>query len=134
MTGVSGRIRFYYGSSKAIHELLLDSKLNQTLRKLLNREAMSVQPSSLPNVSSKTLQSGWIGESECHPFETLDHLGAIGAELENVLDKFSYESRIIYKILDFVPNSSLVTDISKVLAGIMLGISFNTAIEKRDNS
>lgn len=126
------RVRFFYGNSKKISELELNSTLTKKVLKLTSKKTPE-----LPNellVNSETLQAGWIGQNDMHPFQTLDILGELAKNLITDFENVIFLEQDFLNLFEDAPNRSVHSDIPKTVAGILLGIAFNTRVQNENRS
>jgi DNA (cytosine-5)-methyltransferase 1 len=128
------RVRFFYGSSKSISELLLDENLRSNLEHRLPKKVFVRLPKMLKNLSSDKLQAAWVGGDGTHPFEATDMLGVLGGEIEALLPEEERIQLILGEVLRGKVNQSLLKNPSKTLAGIILGVAFNENIKDVDQN
>lgn len=124
------RVRFFYGSSTSIHELLLDEILKEQLVNLLPKKSFLKLPERLENITSESIQTAWVGGAGTHPFTVSDRLGLYGAKIESFLAKDYALASIIKDVLPGKLNRSLTEEPKKTIAGLILGIAFNESIAK----
>jgi DNA (cytosine-5)-methyltransferase 1 len=128
------RVRFYYGSSTSINELVLDSELKEKIERIIPGKAFLKISPQLRKLTSQGIQAGWIGNEESHPFEITDELGGLGSKIENKLPSDEALVEVINLLLPGRINRSLIDSPKKTVAGLILGVIFNESIQKEDNN
>jgi DNA (cytosine-5)-methyltransferase 1 len=118
-------VRFFFGSSKSISEVVLDEGLGEAAAALLGIKFPLCMPAPM-NVSSESLQSGWTAKSDVSAFDVLDALGALSLGLLEKHTNTDFRSLDLSSLLGRPVNRSLNVDPVRVLVGIVVGSSFNS--------
>ena len=93
-------ISFYYGNSKSIKKLNLDSRIKKKVEKLIKIkfESFFKDHNDLLKIKSSSLQESWIRKSEnFYPFEYIDRIGSLVLLIDKKLKKLILIEMIYYQ-------------------------------------
>ncbi len=131
-------IKFFYGSSKKINQVLFtDKKYNAILDRLKTQKI--VLDDELKNtmnyvltISSKELQKKWTHKlkDSLHPYDVLDKLSELGLSIKTKLDNIRISDAEFSSIVGDNLNSKLFEHKALILSGILTGYVFNENIRK----
>ena len=121
-------ISFYYGNSKSIKKLNLDSRIKKKVEKMIKIKFKSFfrDHNDLLKVKSTLLQKSWISKSEnFYPFEYIDRIGSLVLPIENKLMKFNFNRNNLLSIFDENSNKKINDNLTKIISGIIIGCTIN---------
>jgi DNA (cytosine-5)-methyltransferase 1 len=130
-------IKFFYGNSKKIREIVLDSSLldhmqkNNSIKTEIKRIRESIKKARLTNLSSNGLQDAWCHKDEefMHPYDFIDSVGKI-VDLFPSID-FDHAAAVSDLMQSFGNPSGfekVVRNSVKVLAGLLVGSLLNVDV------
>lgn len=148
---VTWGVKFFFGNSKHIREIALDSDLEQRLKSEITINSRLVEIESIlkalmliSSVQGDELQKVWNRSAEhgSHPYEIVDKIGADVSNVIQFIDQHEIPAKfIISRILevdnDQVGFSKILKNSKNVLAGFLVGCACNrilsaSSFEKSD--
>lgn len=131
-------MKFYYGSSKKINEVIFNEQRFNSILTLLNDQNIDIDRNTkeLQNyalkISSEALQERWIHQTEDkpHPYQVLDELGNFALEIKISIDNLEVSDEAFSAIVGDNLNLKLYENKTLVLSGILAGYIFNENIKK----
>lgn len=131
-------IKFFYGSSKKIHQTDFTRAKVDKLLSLFESQNLNVNDKideiitfSKP-LSSQKLQMRWIHKSldEIHPYDVLDKLSTLGLNLRDSIINLNISDSEFNSIIGDSLNAKLYDNKILIISGIILGYYFNENIDK----
>ena len=131
-------VKFFYGSSKKINQVLFtDKKYKEIIKRLktqdinINKEILEIITYS-KTISSKKLQKRWTHKSKenPHPYIVLDKISELGLILNKRLSNVKISDSEFTSVVGDNLNSKLFESKSLILSGIIMSYLFNKNIKK----
>ncbi|WP_299164224.1 DNA cytosine methyltransferase [uncultured Eudoraea sp.] len=131
-------IKFFYGSSKKINQVLFTHKKYKQIIEFLKVQDVRIDCelneliSFSKTVSSSQLQKRWTHKSKeyTHPYDVLDKLSEFGLNLKKSLLNVNISDSEFTSIVGNNLNAKLFDNKGLILSGIVLGYVFNKNIKK----
>lgn len=131
-------VKFFYGSSKKINQVIFTDKQHREILKVLKTQNIDINPElkALENysksISSKSLQKRWIHKSKelTHPYSVLDKLSELGLFLKKRITNIKISDSEFTSIVGENLNTKLFDHKSLILSGIITGYIFNKKMKK----
>ncbi len=131
-------IKYFYGSSKKINQVLFTDKKHKEILKVLKTQSIDIDTelkeiTSYSNtISSKELQKRWTHKSQefSHPYSVLDKLSELGLNLKKRLSAIDISDSEFTSIVGDNLNAKLFDNKALILSGIVAGYVFNKNIKK----
>ena len=124
-------VKFYYGNSKKINELLLGKKTLKLIKKnfSFNKKNLFVEHESLLNLNSKKLQKSWSNLSEEYDnFKVLDSIGIVSDRVVKSIN-IPIDKELLTTLLKSPYNKKLDSLQKQVISGIYVGSLININIK-----
>jgi DNA (cytosine-5)-methyltransferase 1 len=126
-------IRFYYGTSKRIMEVAINTELFDKVQKTLKYQKIDIKKEiqSLEiygrGISSESLQKRWVHENQegVHPFEVLDMVSSLGMQIKEKIDGVEFSDLDFELLLGENLNNKLFDNKSLIIAGLITGYVIN---------
>jgi len=134
---INWSVRFFYGSSKKIQSLNLESRdISNTISEIFSecyKDLIGLKR-VLDKLSSTKLQNVWIHKNmdSIHPYELLDTLGDHVEILQNKIEKLDYEDSIVDSLFNGPFNKKLKVNKSLFLTGIIIGNFVNKELKNEN--
>jgi DNA (cytosine-5)-methyltransferase 1 len=131
-------VKFFYGSSKKINQVIFADKQYKEILKILRTQNIDVKleikevESYSNSISSKKLQKRWTHKSQelTHPYSVLDKLSELGLNLKSCLSTIDISDSEFTRIVGDNLNAKLFDNKSLILSGILTGYIFNKKIKQ----
>lgn len=131
-------VKFFYGSSKKINQVLFTYKKYTKILKILKNQAIDIESdlteiaSYANTISSNKLQKRWTHKNQelIHPFLVLDKISELGITLNKSLTLLKISDLKFTSIVGDNLNSKLFENKSLIISGILTGYIFNKKIKK----
>ena len=131
-------VKFFYGSTKKINQVLFTYKKYTKILKILKNQAIDIESdlteiaSYANTISSNKLQKRWTHKNQelIHPFLVLDKISELGITLNKSLTLLKISDLKFTSIVGDNLNSKLFENKSLIISGILTGYIFNKKIKK----
>lgn len=130
-------VKFFYGSSKRIRQVLFTKKNHSQILKLLELQNINIKENIekliafSSNLSSKELQKKWSHRNQdyTHPFEVLDMISKLSLEINEKISHLKISDSEFISVVGENLNSKLLDNKSLVISGIISGYLFNNYLK-----
>ena len=131
-------VKFFYGSSKKINQVIFTDKTYKEILKILKTQSINLDTeiSEITNysksISSKKLQQKWTHKYQeyTHPYQVLDKISELGLILKKGLSNIEISDLELTSITGNNLNSKLFDNKHLIISGILIGYIFNKNIRK----
>jgi DNA (cytosine-5)-methyltransferase 1 len=131
-------VKFFYGSSKKINQVIFTDKKYKEILKILKTQSINLDAEILEitnyskSISSKKLQQKWIHKYQeyTHPYQVLDKISELGLILKKGLSDIEVSNLEFTSIVGNNLNSKLFDNKHLIISGILVGYIFNKNIRK----
>ncbi|WP_299709904.1 DNA cytosine methyltransferase [uncultured Tenacibaculum sp.] len=134
----SWSIKFYYGSSKKINQVVFSDKQHNQILKILEKQNIDIINELLSleqysqKLSSEKLQAKWIHKDldYTHPYEVLDKVSDFAVKIKGLISNLELSDEKFSEIVGEKLNSKLFDNKELVISGIITGYCFNKNIKQ----
>ncbi|MBD8489185.1 DNA (cytosine-5-)-methyltransferase [Echinicola sp. CAU 1574] len=131
------KVRFFYGSSKKINEVLFTDKSHKQILELLKIQNINIDKkvkelkAFSETLSSEELQKKWTHKSQeyIHPYDVLDTISRISLDIRNNISDINISDSEFASIVGDNLNTKLFDNKALVISGIISGYVFNKHIK-----